>query len=115
MSNTISLEFRDHLKYILMFTLDRTAKINDTYPIEISGSSDNMIDGHYPVRLRRAQFEGCITDVLGIVHTKEELPLKVYTCAVEVGRKYAEIFEAAFKDRSSMIDLALMDPSASVY
>jgi hypothetical protein len=70
------------------------------YPVTISGSL-NPIEGHFLIRLYQYQDESSIEEIVGIAHSEQELPDKVYQCALEAGRKYAEKLKCRFVDETT--------------
>ena len=97
MPREIRLEQQDELKYILNPVLNAKERTDGAYPVEVSGSSKS-VDGHFLVRLHQSLDDSSIDSVVGVAHKPEELPKKVYECAREAGRKYAEKLECRFVD-----------------
>ena len=77
-------------EYILETVLGRSEPHKGEYPCKIGVFHEEPIDGCWVIKLNQSQDYNSIAADLGIVRSKEEIPDKVYECAVKAGEKYAE-------------------------
>ena len=101
MAREVRLENQDSpIAYKLKAILYHHERHQREYPVFVSGSTI-PIDGHFLVHANQKQNDSVIEEIVGIAHSEEELPDKVYKCALEIGRKYAEQLRCIFVDETS--------------
>lgn len=86
-------------EYLLEPILAKNEIINGAFPLSIYSS---FTDEHYVISLSQMRDNLTFHQNLGIAHSKEELPRKLYRCAVEFGGRYASHLKCRFIDETNL-------------